>query len=73
MHCKQQVIVEGVSSKPYSVDSGVSQGVVLGSLLIFVPHKRSSSELDCLQMIVCCTDEYIPHLINYYSNKTLQP
>ena len=37
---KQQVIVEGESSKPCSVDSGVPQSSVLGPL----PHKLSSSE-----------------------------
>ena len=33
MHRKQQVIVEGESSKPCSVDSGVAQGVVVGPML----------------------------------------
>ena len=32
-HRKQQIIVEGESSKPGSVDSGVPQGSVLGPLL----------------------------------------
>ena len=33
VHRKQQVIVEGETSKPCSVDSGVPQGSVLGPLL----------------------------------------
>ena len=37
MHRKQQVIVEGESSKPCSVDSGIPQGTDLGPLL-FVCH-----------------------------------
>ena len=37
MHRKQKVIVEGESSKPCSVDSGVPQGCVLGPLL-FLCH-----------------------------------
>ena len=39
MHRNQQVIVEGESSKPCSVDSGVPQGTVLGSLIFLVPYK----------------------------------
>ena len=37
MHRKQQVIVEGQSSKPFTVDSGVLQGSVLGDFL-FLCH-----------------------------------
>ena len=33
VHIKQQVIVEGESSKPSSVDSGVPRGSVLGPML----------------------------------------
>ena len=80
VHRQQQVIVEGESSKPCSIDSGVPQGSVLDPLL-FLCHivpcalclRELHQKLDCLQMIVYCTDQYIPHMINYYSNKTLQP
>ena len=57
MHRKQQVIVEGESSKPCSDDSGIPQGTVLGTLL-FLCHiddlpQRVTSKLrlfadDCL-------------------------
>ena len=40
MHRKQQVIVEGESSKPCSVDSGVPQGTVLGPCATSI-HKKT--------------------------------
>ena len=57
VHRKQQVIVEGESSKPCSVDSGVSKGSVLGPLLFLchindLPQRVTSKDRlladDCL-------------------------
>ena len=61
IHRKQQVIVEGESSKLCSVDSGIPQGTAIGPLVFLCHindfHQRATSKLDRSQIIVYCTDQ----------------
>ena len=77
VHRKQQVIVVGESFKPCSVDSGLPQGSVLGPSHFLchindLRHQGVTSRVRLFADDCYYTDQYIPHVINYYS-KTLQP
>ena len=77
-HRKQQVVVEGESSMPCSVDSGVHQATVVGPLLSLC--HTSNLPLRVTSKVRLFADDcllygpiYIPQMINYYSGKSLQP
>ena len=59
MHRKLQVIVEGKSSKPCSVDSGVPQGIVLGPLRLLyhmhdLPQRATSKDRSFANDFLLC-------------------